>query len=443
MTTGTTSGVEWPAWTDLAFYAQDPDVVHASIAAQRHGAPVYWYEPGGFWVLSKWEHQRYVLSHPDLFSSRYGHLITDARDPSTVVDQLPTWAQEQLGRPGLSAAEKRGMIMRATLSFGIPNFEHIATLDPPRHGEVRNIFMQALRPSLVRSLKPRIAEIADEVFEEIEPETEVNFVTSAGRIQPSVMAELIGVSPDMRDQFVEWAAGHIKAVTIDPDWDPEEVARLKGLASSFRAYCEQLIEERQATGCAGDDLVSVVMRAQLDGGPVGREHYFPFISSFVTGGETTRVLLSNIALALAEHPDQRRLLVQRPELIPNSIEEVLRYYPINWSQCRTATQQLKMGGHVIQKHDFVMMPLPSANRDDDVWERPNEFDITRSFDKGHLGFGHGEHSCPGALLTRVDVAVMVERLLARFPDWELSGEPTRVVSPFVQGISRLPLKFQF
>lgn len=426
---------------ETSFYAQDLDVIHASMAAQRRSAPVYWYEPGGFWVLSKWEHQRFVLSHPELFCSRYGHLMTDARDPDTVIDQLPPWAQEQLKEPGLSRAEKRGVIMRATLSFGMADFEHIASLDPPRHGEVRKIFMAALRPSLIRSLKPLIADIADEVFAEIEPEREVNFVESAGRIQPSVMAELIGVSRDMREQFVVWAEAHVKRVTVDPGWDPEEVARLDAHARSLREYSLALIEDRQANGCAGDDIVSVVMRADLGGEQIRPGHYFPFIASFMSGGETTRILISNLALALAEHPDQRALLDERPELIPNAIEETLRYYPINWSQGRTATERIELGGQVIQKDDFVVLPLPSANRDEDAWDRPEEFDITRSFQKGHLGFGHGEHSCPGQLLTRVDSSVVVERLLKRFRAWELTGEASRVANPFVLGMSALPLKF--
>jgi cytochrome P450 len=256
----------------VAFYAQDPEVILASIAAQRNGAPVHWYEPGGFWVLSKWEHIRFALSHPELFCSKYGHLITDARDPSLVADQLPPFAQELLAQPGLTAAEKRGIVARATLSFGMPDFEHFATLDPPEHGEVRSIFMKALRPSLVRSLRPLIAEIADEVFGEIEPEDEVDFVQSAGRIQPSIMAELIGVSRDMRDRFAEWAAAHVKAVAIDPNRDPEEVAELNAKSESFRTYLEELIDDRQRNGGSGNDLISTVLSAELGGRPVQHEH---------------------------------------------------------------------------------------------------------------------------------------------------------------------------
>ena len=427
---------------DTAFYAQDLDAIHASMTAQRRAAPVHWYEPGGFWVVSKWEHQRFVLSHPELFCSHYGHLMTDARDPELVMEQLPPWAQDQLGTPALSKAEQRRIIMRASLSFGMPDFEHIASLDPPRHGQVRKIFMQALRPSMIRGLRPLIGEIADEVFAGIEPETEVNFVESAGRIQPSVMAELIGVSRDMREQFVVWAEAHVKQVTVDPSWDPEEVARLHGLAAALREYSLELIEDRRINGCSGEDIVSAVMRADLDGEQIKPAHYFPFIASFMSGGETTRILIANLALALVEHPEARALLDDHPELIPNAIEETLRYYPINWSQGRTATRRIELGGQVIEKHDFVVLPLPSGNRDEDVWDRPDEFDITRSFEQSsQLGFGHGEHSCPGQLLTRVDSSVVVERLLARFPAWDVVGEPVRVASPFVLGISALPLKF--
>lgn len=441
MTAEATNSVEWPAWESLEFYAQDPQVVRESIAEQRRAAPVLWYEPGGYWVLSKWEHQRFVLSSPDLFCSAYGHLIADATDPAKVMNQLPAWARAQLSEPGLTAAQKRRIVMRATLSFGIEDFEHIASLDPPRHGQVRSVFMKALRPSLVRKLKPLIAEIADEVFAGIESGVEVDFSKAAGVIQPGIMAELIGVSRDMRDQFGEWAMAHVKAVTIDPSWDADEVARLKSQAESLRAYVGDLIQQRRDSGAAGDDLVSVVIRADVDGSPVGSEHCFPFVASFVSGGETTRILLSRLVMGLADHPDQRRLLIERPELIPNAIEETLRYYPINWSQARTATRDVEIGGQLIHKDDFVMLPLPSGNHDEDVWERPDEYDITRPFDKDHLGFGHGEHSCPGSLLTRIDAAVVMERLVARFSDWELAGDPQFSPSPFVQGIARLPVKF--
>ena len=89
----------------------------------------------------------------------------------------------------------------------------------------------------------------------------------------------------------------------------------------------------------------------------------------------------------------------------------------------------------------MVMAYASANRDEDIWERPDEFDVTRSFDRDHQGFGYGEHSCPGALLARTDSSVIQERVLARFPDWELAGVPVRWANPFIQGMTSVPLRF--
>jgi cytochrome P450 len=440
------SAVDWPAWEDPAFYLQDPGAIHASMAAQRRAAPVYWYEPPGFptgfWVLSTWEHVRFAAAHPELFSNRNGFAIGDARDPAVVLDQLPMWAQEELGNPGLTAAQRRGLIARAKLSLGDPDLENLLVLDPPRHTEVRSILMKALRPSLVRSLKPVIAAIADELLDEIEPDTVVDFVTTVGRIPAALMTDLIGVPRDMRERFVEMGSAQVQALTVTPDKDQEEVARINRLLAELHGYCEELLETRRAGGGGEEDLVSVVVRSELDGAPVSGLTFVLFVKAFVAAGETTRDALSFLAQALAERPDQRRLVVERPELIPNAIEEALRYSPPNWLSCRTATQRVEIGGQVIEQDDYVVLAYASANRDEHVWERPDEFDITRSFDQDHLGFGYGPHACPGALLARVDSAVILERLLARFGDWELAGAAETWSTPHLQGMTSLPLRFQ-
>jgi len=439
------TAVTWPAWESAAFYMQDPAVMYASMAAQRQAAPVHWYEPPGYatglWVLSKWEHQRFVGSSPERFSSWYGFAIGDASDPATVMHQLPEWAQEKLRAGNLSPAEVRHTVAHGKLSMGDPDFESLMLADPPRHGQIRSVLMKALRPSLVRSLKARIGEIADELIAEVEPGTETDFVTTVGRIPAALMTELIGVPRDMRERFIEMASAQMKAITIDPERDPAEAERVKRLVGEFHDYCEELLAERRKRGSDGDDLASIIARSEHDGGPVPTGAAISYIHTFVNAGETTRGLLSFVALALAENPDQRRLLVERPELIGNAIEESLRYYPINWSGCRTAKQDLEIGGQAIRKDDFVMMVYASANRDEDVWDRPDELDVTRSFDMDHQSFGHGEHSCPGALLARTDAAMVFERLLARFPDWEPAGEPQRWANPFLQGLGTLPLRF--
>jgi len=445
VTTADATAVQWPAWEDAAFYAQDPEPMYAAIAAQRNAAPVYWYEPPGYptglWILSKWEDQRFVGSHPELFSSRYGFAIGDASDPATVIGQLPEWAKQALGQENLTHAERRRFVAKGKLSMGDPDFEGLILSDPPRHGDIRSVLMKALRPSLVRSLRTRITEIADEFIARVEPEVETDFVTSVGQIPAALMTELTGVPPEMRERFIELASAQMLAITIDPNRDAAEVARIQGLVEEFHAYCNELLAERRASGGEGDDLASIIARSEFQGAPVPHGLAISFIHTFVNAGETTRALLSFVAMALAQHPDQRRLLVEHPELVANAIDETLRYYPLNWSGCRTATQDVEIGGQTIHKGDYVMMVYASANRDEDVWERPNEFDVTRSFDKDHQSFGYGEHSCPGALLARTDSTIIFERLLARFPDWDLAGPPGRWGTPFLQGMSSLPLRF--
>ena len=445
MTTDVSTDVEWPAWEDAAFYNQDFDTIFASFAAQRRAAPVYWYEPPnfatGFWVLSKWEHQRFVGSHPELFSSRYGFAVGDASEPATVLHLLPDWAKEALDRPGVTPADARGIVALGKLSMGDPNFESLILSDPPRHGLIRDIMMKALKPSLVRSQKARIAELTDAFLDEIEPGVTTDFVTSIGRVPAALMTELIGVPPDMRERFIDMSSAQMAAITIDPNRDPQEAERIQRSAAAFHDYCDELLAERRASGGAGDDLVSVIARSEWDGAPVPDGMAISFIHTFVNAGETTRAHLSFAALTLAEHPEQRRLLAREPELIRNAVEEVLRFRPLNWTGCRTAVEDVELGGQQIKAGDYVVMAYASANRDEDVWERPDEFDVTRAFDHDHQGFGYGEHSCPGALLARTDSTVIQERLLTRFPDWELAGVPIRWANPFIQGMTSVPLRF--
>jgi cytochrome P450 len=448
MTTAVASTVDWPRWEDPGFYIQDPEVMQAQMAAQRESAPVHFYEAprlaAGVWVLSKWADCRFVGSHPDLFCNRYGFAVGDANQPTeAVLNQLPEWTRDELAKPGVTLAQRRGLIARGKLSLGDPELENMIFLDPPRHAQVRSIFMKAMRPSLVRKHKPRMAEIADEFIDElITAGEEVDFVKTIGRIPAAVMTEMVGVPSSEREQFIKLASAHLEAITITPDKDPEEVARIQKLAKEFREYCNNLLEDRRASGGTGDDLISHVVRSELDGKPVPRSTAFVFITHFLSAGETTRALLSHLAMALGERPEQRRLLVEKPALLENALEETMRYYPINWTGCRTATQAIEVGGQTIQPDDFVAMAYAAANRDPDVYPNPDEYDITRSFDHDHLGFGHGEHSCPGALLARTDSIAIWERLLARFSDWELAGEPVTWSNPFLRGVASLPIRFQ-
>jgi cytochrome P450 len=266
-------------------------------------------------------------------------------------------------------------------------------------------------------------------------------VTTVGRIPAALMTELIGVPPEMRDEFIEMASAQMLAITIDPNRTQSEVDRIQVLVERFHDYCEELLGKRREVDGEEKDLVSAIAHSEFEGAPVPQGLAISFIHTFVNAGETTRALLSFVAMVLAQHPEQRRILTERPELVGNAIEETLRCYPLNWSGCRTATQDVEIGGQLIKKDDYVVMAYASANRDEDVFDDPDVFDVTRSFDRYHQSFGYGEHSCPGSLLARTDATTIFERLLATYPDWELAGPTQRWGTPFLQGMSALPLRF--
>ncbi len=444
---GAETTVAWPAWEDPAFYEQDPEVIHAAMAAQRRAEPVYWYERGGFWVLSKWEDVRYAGSHPEVFSNQYGFLIGDSGDPEKIMPNLPPWAQEALSKPGLTAAEKRGIIARGKVTRAYdqsPNGQdlHMILLDPPRHREVRRVLTQALSPKLVRSLGPMIAEATDELLDRITPGEVTDVVPIVGGIPAALIASLLGVPRDMHDQFAAWADNSLKFSAMPPGSDPEEVARLRSSVEELMAYANELIDERRAAGAQGDDLISAFLRSELDGAPISPAMMMIYTTSVISAGsDTTRHMLSFLVHALAVRPDQRELLLERPELRLNAVEETLRYYPVVWGQARTAMEDVEMGGKQIAKDDFVFRAFASANRDEDIYENPDEFDITRSFKGGHVGFGWGEHVCPGSPLVRADAPIILERILNRFRSWEPAGTPERQTSLLLNGLRSLPIKF--
>ena len=183
------------------------------------------------------------------------------------------------------------------------------------------------------------------------------------------------------------------------------------------------------------------MHAEVEGEPVTtREAVGYLLALLVAGNETTRHLVSGGTRALAEHPDQRALLVREPARIAGAVEECLRWVTPIQVFGRTATRATELGGQPIAEGDFVVMLYASANRDEDAFgPTAGEFDVTRPIDAQHLAFGFGEHLCVGAALARLEGRVFLEELLARFPDYELTGEPELSRSTLVRGATRMPV----
>jgi cytochrome P450 len=161
----------------------------------------------------------------------------------------------------------------------------------------------------------------------------------------------------------------------------------------------------------------------------------------IAGNETTRGLIAGAGLAMAEQPEQRRILVDEPELMPGAVEEFLRYVTPVTHMCRTALDDVELHGQQIAKGDFLCLLYAAANRDEDVWDRADELDVTRAPDPAHLAFGFAEHFCLGANLARREARIVLSELLARFPNYEVVGPVTRTRQHMTPGIKTMPVVF--
>lgn len=439
----TSATIEVPKFECPEFYARPLDDIRQAFAQLRRADPVYWYEPGGFWVLLSHADQRFVGTHPEIFSSRYGTTISDAYDVARVVDQMPTWAQEQLRAPGLSPVEARGMIARAKTSGGIPDLINFTSMDPPEHSDVRRILTKALSQRVIRGLDEKISQLVEDSLEGLESGSVCEIVDEVTKGIPArLMAHVVGVPEGDSDRFIGWAEAMQKASVATPTTDPTEVARVSAALEEMNVYIEELVGARQAE--PGDDTLSKILQTEYRGDPLSGTMALMYALDIIGGGtDTSTHLLSSIILALASHPDQFELLRERPELAQNAVDETLRMYPIVWSVARTALEDVELGGKTIKKHDFIVLMFASGNQDEAIWTDPETFDITRTFDSGHQAFGWGIHTCPGANLVRLEGRVFIEKLLARFPKgWKIVGEPEPLTSAFINGTTAMTVRFR-
>jgi cytochrome P450 len=380
------------------FYAGDPYPAYRELRAT---SPVCWNDVTKFWALLKYEDTRFVSSNPALFSSAKGITIPDPAIPSPVQE--------------------------GNLIFS----------DPPRHRQLRKLINSGFTRRQVAVLEPKIREIVAGILDGIEPGSVHEFAEEVAAPLPTRMiAELIGAPPDDWEQFRVWS----DAATGNAD--PEiELDSLVAMGQLFE-YFQKLIAARRAE--PRDDLLSVLAEAEIDGHRLDDEDLLNFaFLLLVAGNETTRNLIALGTLALIAHPDQCRLLVDDPVLIPGAVEEMLRWNSPVVHMARTATTDVEIRGQLIRAGDVVVMLYQSANRDEEIFGPDSEeFKVTRN-PNPHIAFGCGEHSCVGAQLARLEATVLFEELLRRFPKLELVGEVDRMRATMVPGVKRMPVRLGF
>lgn len=397
-------------FTDLDHFANG--FPHELFAAHRREAPVYWHEPTdntpdgeGFWS---------VATHPET--------LEVLRDPGTY--SSVTGGARPYGGTLLQDLAIAGQVLNM--------------MDDPRHSQIRRLVSSGLTPRMIRRVEDDLRGRTRRLLDAVRPGEPFDFLVDVSAELPMQMICILLGVPDSERHWL------FEAIEPQFDYGGSRKAALKQISvaddaaaagARMYSYGMELIAAKRADPT--DDMLSVVVNATADdlGGTTlsDLELYLFFSLLFSAGAETTRNAVAGGLLALAEHPDQLRQLRTDFDLMPTAIEEIIRWTSPSPSKRRTATRDVNLGGHLIAAGQKVQIWEGSANRDGNVFDRADEFDITRK-PNPHLGFGQGIHYCLGANLARLELRVLYEELLTRFdsvrvtetPEWTRSNRHTGI-----------------
>jgi cytochrome P450 len=316
-------------------------------------------------------------------------------------------------------------------------FEHHTTSlvfnDPPAHTRVRRLIMGALSPRAIAEMEPYVVALVDRLLDAIAAKGDVEghfelIGDFASAIPIEVIGNLLDVPHDEREPLRDWSLAILGA--LEPVIGAEASARGNQAVKDFLAYLEILVARRRIKpGNPERDVLTRLIQGEPNSEPNGERltetellHNCIFLLN--AGHETTTNLIGNGLVALAEHPAEKRRLIEHPELIKTAVEEILRYESSNQLGNRMTTERIELGGIALDPGTPVTLCIGAANRDPAQFADPERFDIARTPNR-HLAFATGAHQCAGMALARLEGAVAISRFLKRFPDYALKGEPVR------------------
>ena len=383
-------------------------VPHEMFALLRREAPV-WFHPGtddveGFWCIVK-----------------YADLTELSRDHPHASSELGGITLHDMSQEDLEL-QRQMMLM----------------MDPPKHTKLRLLVNKGFTPRMISRLEEHIRETTNGIVDEVSARGECDFVVDvAAELPLQVIAEMMGVPQSDRHKIFEWSNRLIGSE--DPEYSVSREEAI-GAATEMFMYSTELAEWKRAH--PGDDMISTLLQAEVEGNRLTDDEFNLFFQLLaVAGNETTRNLISNGMNFLFEHPDQRAKLAADRSLLPSAIDEMLRYASPVMYMRRTAPEDFELRGQKIRAGDKIALWYTSANRDEEVFDDPDTFDITRSPNEYVAFGGGGPHFCLGANLAKLEIRVMFETVLDRLPDMQLAGEPQRLRSNFINGIKHMPVTF--
>jgi cytochrome P450 len=393
---------------DPDFYFTDRQQVYDRLHSEE---PVFYYEPLDVFVLSKHEDIREAARTPEVFASGYGLHLHQLRLSPEEADVYATLYGEG---------------------------EQFAYADPPRHRELRGVAGPSFTPRALNYMGEYIRKHVDDLVASITPGQSFDFVELIAAVLPIRVAEvLIGLPPGHESDIRRWS-------------DALELLKLIHGADAIRAAIRQFTEMddffRQQIALKrvnpGQDLISTLLAASLDGEPLPEGTLLTYCSLFLAGGsDTTRSLLTGMALALADHPEQLALLKEEPELLDSAIEESLRWTTPARGFLRTAVKDTEIRGTKIRAGQRVYLLFDAGNRDPEVFADPWQFDIRRENLPLHLAFGFGAHRCIAAHLATLEARELYGSLLSKFATIERGGEAVEIRQLLRNGWVHAPVVF--
>ncbi|SDL57168.1 Cytochrome P450 [Geodermatophilus siccatus] len=406
--------------SDRDWWIGPPSVRYATFAALRRERPFAFFAepemPGipvgpGYWAVTRYADLEAISSQPEVFCSGRG---------AVSIPDVPADLNEFYGS--------------------------LISMDDPRHAKIRRIVSKAFTPRMLEQLVDGVRAVVDDVLTRARRTAEaqggsIDVVTDvAAPIPLRVICDMMGVPEE--DRAMVLARSNVILSGGDPELiedenDPVTAFLLAGM--ELAGLMERLAAERLER--PRSDLTTALVTTEVDGERLSNQEIASFfILLLVAGNETTRNAISQGVLALHEHPDQRARWAADPRLDRTAVEEVVRWTsPVTWMR-RTATRDGEVNGHRFREGDKFLLLYAAANRDPAVFRDPEVLDLARD-PNPHVGFGSkGPHFCLGAHLARRELAVTFRALLDQLPDLEVTGEPDRLRSSFVNGVKRLPAR---
>jgi cytochrome P450 len=354
--------------------------------------------------------------------------VTKADDVREVSLDWETYSSELGGVTGLTHA------IPLELARGM-----FIAQDPPKHDRLKMLFQRGFTPKRIAEHEDRIRVIVEKVLDGVAAQGGCDLVTEVAQpVVARVIGSFMGI-PEEDD--IVWARLMNSALGLgDDDLNPGGLDQIlqEDIPEIFER-CRAMIEQRRENPT--DDLTSVLVHAEVDGDSL-QEHeiVMGFFLLVAAGNDSTKATYTSGMRALMEHPEQMRELADDPSLIPAAVEECLRMYPAFAHFRRTATRDTEIAGQPVKEGEKVVMWYLSSNRDEDVYDDAERFDVHRNPEHQAFGAG-GRHFCLGAALARLELRILFEETLRRFPNMELAGEPQPAVSAFLNQLKTLPVRW--